>query len=157
MHCFSLLSDPSKWQYPSVSFGSDLQTEHERYLAEVVFCGPVFVHSYPKKIKAFYMRQSESDPPGEETVRSFDLLVPGVGELVGGSQREERLEQLRGRMKELKMQEDAYWWYLDLRRYGTVEHSGYGLGFDRMVQWVCGLENIRDAVPFPRFPGHADF
>jgi asparaginyl-tRNA synthetase len=149
--------DPSKWQYPSVVFGSDLQTEHERYLAEKVFDGPVFVHGYPKNIKAFYMRPNDDDKPGEETVRSFDLLVPGVGELVGGSQREERLEPLRQRMKELNIPEETYWWYLDLRRYGTAEHSGYGLGFERLVQWVCGLENIRDAVAFPRFPGNADF
>lgn len=140
-------------------WGADLQTEHERYLAEKHFQRPVFVYNYPAKIKAFYMRSndSESNAEGRRTVAAFDLLVPGIGELIGGSQREERYEMLLSRMQELNLNPDQYWWYLDLRRYGTVPHAGYGLGFERFVQFCTGMDNIRDVIPFPRYPGHCDF
>ncbi|KAK4529727.1 hypothetical protein CCYA_CCYA02G0584 [Cyanidiococcus yangmingshanensis] len=140
-------------------WGADLQTEHERYLAEKHFQRPVFVYNYPAKIKAFYMRSndSESNAEGRRTVAAFDLLVPGIGELIGGSQREERYEMLLSRMQELNLNPDQYWWYLDLRRYGTVPHAGYGLGFERFVQYCTGMDNIRDVIPFPRYPGHCDF
>ncbi len=147
--------DPSKWQYPEVEFGTDLATEHERWLAETKFESAVFVYNYPKKIKAFYMRDNDED--NGETVNAMDLLVPGVGELVGGSQREERLDVLLAKMEEAKLNPDDYWWYLDLRRYGSVPHSGYGLGFERLVTYVCGIENIREAIAYPRYPGHAEF
>ena len=145
--------DPTKWQYKDVKFGTDLQTEHERWLAEKCFQSCVFVHNYPRQIKSFYMRDNDDN----ETVDSFDLLVPGVGELIGGSQREERLEKLRHKMKEFKLNETEYDWYLDLRRFGTVPHAGYGLGFERLICYVTGLENIREAIAFPRYVGHADF
>ena len=145
--------DPSKWQYPVVEFGTDLQTEHERWLAEQKFNSCVFVHNYPRKIKAFYMR----DNADGETVDSFDLLVPGIGELVGGSQREERLETLRAKMHDFSLREEDYWWYLDLRRYGSVPHAGYGLGFERLVCYVTGVENIREAIAYPRFPSSCEF
>lgn len=148
-----IAKDPSKWQYPHVEFGTDLQTEHERWLAEKHFQSCVFVHNYPRKIKAFYMR----DNADGETVDSFDLLVPGVGELIGGSQREERLVQLQQKMKEFDLKEEDYEWYLDLRRFGSVPHSGYGLGFERLVCYVTGIENIREAIAYPRYPGHAEF
>merc|ERR1711871_333116 len=147
--------DPSKWQFPEVEFGTDLQTEHERWLCESKFSSPVFVYDYPTGIKAFYMRQNESD--GGETVAAFDLLVPGVGELVGGSQREERLDVLLDRLDKLGLDKEDYWWYLDLRRFGTVPHSGYGLGFERLVTFITGIDNIRDAIAFPRYPGSAEF
>ncbi|KAL7520565.1 hypothetical protein ACHAWX_005280 [Stephanocyclus meneghinianus] len=150
-----IAKDPSKWQFPEVEFGTDLATEHERWLAETKFESAVFVYNYPKKIKAFYMRDNDED--GGETVNAMDLLVPGVGELVGGSQREERLDVLIEKMKELDLNVDDYWWYLDLRRFGSVPHSGYGLGFERLVTYVCGIENIRDAIAFPRYPGNAEF
>lgn len=145
--------DPSKWQYPDVSFGTDLATEHERWLAEKKFNGCVFVHNYPRKIKSFYMRDNNDN----ETVDSFDLLVPGVGEMIGGSQREERLDTLKLKMKEFNLNEADYWWYLDLRKFGTVPHSGYGLGFERLVCYVTGVDNIRDAIAYPRYPGSAEF
>lgn len=145
--------DPSKWQYKDVSFGTDLQTEHERWLAEKCFQSCVFVHNYPRHIKSFYMRDSDDF----ETVDSFDLLVPGVGELIGGSQREERLEKLQQKLKEFKLNEADYDWYLDLRRFGSVPHAGYGLGFERLVCYVTGIENIREAIAFPRYVGHAEF
>ncbi|KAL7470855.1 hypothetical protein ACHAXS_011134 [Conticribra weissflogii] len=150
-----IAKDPSKWQFPEVEFGTDLATEHERWLAETKFESAVFVYNYPKKIKAFYMRDNDDD--GGETVNAMDLLVPGVGELVGGSQREERLDVLIDKMKELDLNVDDYWWYLDLRRFGSVPHAGYGLGFERLVTYVCGIENIRDAIAFPRYPGNAEF
>ena len=143
----------SRWQFPDVEFGTDLATEHERWLAEEKFKGCVFVHNYPRKIKAFYMR----DNADGETVDAFDLLVPGVGELIGGSQREERLDVLEAKMKEFQLDPRDYWWYLDLRRFGSVPHSGYGLGFERLVCYVTGVESIRDAIAFPRYPGNADF
>jgi asparaginyl-tRNA synthetase len=150
-----IAKDPSKWQFPEVEFGTDLATEHERWLAETKFESAVFVYNYPKKIKAFYMRDNEDD--GGETVNAMDLLVPGVGELVGGSQREERLDVLLKKMEELDLNPDDYWWYLDLRRFGTVPHAGYGLGFERLVTYVCGIENIREAIAYPRYPGNAEF
>ena len=150
-----IAKDPSKWQFPDVEFGTDLATEHERWLAETKFESAVFVYNYPKMIKAFYMRDNDED--GGETVNAMDLLVPGVGELVGGSQREERYDVLVDKMKELDLDVEDYWWYLDLRRFGSVPHSGYGLGFERLVTYVCGIENIRDAIAFPRYPGNAEF
>lgn len=150
-----IAKDPSKWQFPEVEFGTDLATEHERWLAETKFESCVFVYNYPKKIKAFYMRDNDED--GGETVNAMDLLVPGVGELVGGSQREERLDVLEKKMAELDLIPEDYWWYLDLRRFGSVPHAGYGLGFERLVCYVCGIENIREAIAFPRFPGNAEF
>ena len=150
-----IAKDPSKWQFPDVEFGTDLATEHERWLAETKFESAVFVYNYPKHIKAFYMRDNDED--GGETVNAMDLLVPGVGELVGGSQREERLDILMDKMKELDLDPEDYWWYLDLRRFGSVPHSGYGLGFERLVTYVCGIENIREAIAYPRYPGHAEF
>mmetsp|Transcript_6370 Transcript_6370/g.13779 ORF Transcript_6370/g.13779 Transcript_6370/m.13779 type:complete len:592 (-) Transcript_6370:106-1881(-) len=150
-----IAKDPSKWQFPEVEFGTDLATEHERWLAETKFDSAVFVYNYPKSIKAFYMRDNDED--GGETVNAMDLLVPGVGELVGGSQREERLDVLVDKMKDLDLDVEDYWWYLDLRRFGSVPHAGYGLGFERLVTYVCGIENIRDAIAFPRYPGNAEF
>jgi asparaginyl-tRNA synthetase len=150
-----IAKDPSKWQFPNVEFGTDLATEHERWLAETKFNSCVFVYNYPKSIKAFYMRDNDED--GGETVNAMDLLVPGVGELVGGSQREERLDVLEKKMGELDLVKDDYWWYLDLRRFGSVPHAGYGLGFERLVTYICGIENIREAIAFPRYPGNAEF
>jgi asparaginyl-tRNA synthetase len=150
-----IAKDPSKWQFPHVEFGTDLATEHERWLAETKFNSAVFVFNYPKAIKAFYMRDNDED--GGETVNAMDLLVPGVGELVGGSQREERLDVLVEKMVAAQLNPDDYWWYLDLRRYGSVPHAGYGLGFERLVTYVCGIENIREAIAFPRYPGSAEF
>mmetsp|Transcript_37573 Transcript_37573/g.49512 ORF Transcript_37573/g.49512 Transcript_37573/m.49512 type:complete len:539 (+) Transcript_37573:88-1704(+) len=145
--------DPSKWQFPDVTFGTDLQTEHERWLSEKKFNTATFVYNYPRDIKAFYMRDNEDGL----TVAAMDLLVPGVGELIGGSQREERLDVLLKKMEELDLNPEDYWWYLDLRRFGSVPHSGYGLGFERLVCYATGIENIRDAIAFPRYPGHAEF
>ena len=150
-----IAKDPSKWQFPDVEFGTDLSTEHERWLAEEKFNSCVFVYNYPSGIKAFYMRDNEED--GGETVNAMDLLVPGVGELVGGSQREERLDVLLEKMKGFDLDPVDYWWYLDLRRFGSVPHSGYGLGFERLVCYVTGVENIRDAIAYPRYPGNAEF
>ena len=136
-----------------VSWGCDLQTEHERYLTEQVYQRPVFVTDYPKEIKAFYMRMNDDG----KTVAAADCLVPGIGELIGGSQREERLEVLESRIAELGMRPEDYWWYLDLRRYGSCRHAGYGLGFERMVMYLTGVSNIRDVLPHPRTVGSADF
>ena len=141
-----------KFQYP-VSWGTDLQTEHERYLTEKVFKKPVFVTDYPKEIKAFYMKQN----PDGKTVAAVDLLVPGIGEIIGGSQREDDLDKLRMRMEELKMNLSDYDFYLDLRKYGSARHSGFGLGFERMVMYVTGMGNIRDVIPFPRTAGKCEF
>lgn len=138
-----------------VSWGVDLQSEHERYLAEEHFKRPVFVSNYPSKLKAFYMRGNDEDDG--RTVAAMDLLVPHIGELVGGSVREERLEVLERKLEEHGLEKEQYWWYLDLRRYGTVPHAGYGVGFERLIQFVSGMENIRDVIPFPRYPGSADF
>jgi len=136
-----------------VEWGIDLGSEHERYLTEQVFKQPIILTDYPKEIKAFYMRLSEDG----KTVRAMDVLVPKIGEIIGGSQREERLEVLEQRIEQLKLDKEAYRYYLDLRRFGTVVHSGFGLGFERLIMLVTGLENIRDAIPFPRWPGHAEF
>jgi len=136
-----------------VSWGIDLSSEHERYLAEQIFKMPIILTNYPKDIKAFYMRLNEDG----KTVRAMDVLVPNIGEIIGGSQREERLDHLEKRIAEMKMNKESYAAYLDLRRYGSVVHSGFGLGFERLIMFVTGLENIRDVLPFPRFPGHADF
>lgn len=140
------------FEYPVV-WGSDLQTEHERYLTENIFAKPVFVTDYPKDIKAFYMRQNEDG----KTVAAMDLLVPGVGELIGGSQREERLERLEQRMQELQMDGKDLWWYLELRKFGGVQHAGFGLGFERMIMYLTGISNIRDVIPFPRTVKSCDF
>ncbi len=136
-----------------VEWGLDLQTEHERYLCEKIFNKPVFVTDYPKEIKAFYMRLNED----EKTVAATDLLVPGIGELVGGSQREEREQILAAKINELGMSEEDYWWYLELRKYGGTKHSGYGLGFERLIMYLTGITNIRDVIPFPRTTGNAEF
>ena len=144
------------WEHP-VSWGANLQAEHERFLTEEHFKCPVTVYNYPRAIKAFYMRQNDDEAPGRETVRAMDLLVPGIGEIIGGSQREERLEKLRAGMALHHLDEKAYWWYLDLRRYGTVPHAGFGLGFERMLMFVTGVGNIRDVIPFARTPGTAEF
>lgn len=143
---------PKKFEYP-VRWGCDLQSEHERYLTEEHFKKPTIVTGYPKDIKAFYMRLNEDNA----TVAAMDILVPGIGEIVGGSQREERLENLEKRMDELRLNKQDYWWYLQLRQYGSVPHAGFGVGFERLVQFATGMENIRDVIPFPRYPGHADF
>lgn len=150
-----IAKDPSKWKYPEVEFGTDLATEHERWLAESKFNSCVFVHNYPRKIKAFYMRDGEGDD--KDTCESFDLLVPGVGELIGGSAREERLDVLKAKLKEFGLVEEDYWWYMDLRRFGSVPHAGFGLGFERLVCYVTGIENIREAIAYPRYPGSAEF
>ena len=136
-----------------VSWGCDLQTEHERYLTEKEFGKPVFVTDYPKEIKAFYMRLNDDD----KTVAATDLLVPGIGELCGASQREERYDVLLNRIRELGLNEEDYWWYLDLRRFGGNKHAGFGLGFERMVMYLTGISNIRDVLPFPRTTGSAEF
>jgi len=141
-----------KFEFP-VSWGIDLQSEHERYLTEKVVNGPVAVVNYPKDIKAFYMRLNDD----EKTVAAMDVLAPGIGELIGGSQREERLEVLDRRIAEMNLIAKDYWWYRDLRRYGTVPHAGFGLGFERAIQYATGIENIRDVIPFPRAPRQAEF
>ena len=141
-----------KFQYP-VEWGIDLQTEHERYITEKIYKKPVFVTDYPKEIKAFYMRLNDDS----KTVAACDLLVPGVGEIIGGSQREERYDVLKARIEETGMTEEDYWWYMDLRKYGGVKHSGYGLGFERIIMYITGMSNIRDVLPFPRTPKTAEF
>lgn len=147
-----LAKSGQKFQFP-VEWGCDLQTEHERYLTEQIFKKPVFVINYPKDIKAFYMRLNDDS----KTVAAMDLLVPGVGEIIGGSQREERYELLRARMEELSLSEDEYWWYLDTRKYGTNKHSGFGLGFERAIMYLTGMTNIRDVLPFPRTVNSIEF
>ena len=141
-----------RFEYP-VYWGCDLQTEHERYLTEEVFKKPVFVTDYPKEIKAFYMRMNDD----EKTVAAVDLLVPGVGEIIGGSQREERLDKLMARIQEMGLREEDYSWYLDLRRFGGTRHAGFGLGFERLIMYITGISNIRDVLPFPRTTGSAEF
>lgn len=147
-----LLKASKKFEYP-VTWGCDLQSEHERYLAEEYFKKPMIVTGYPKDIKAFYMRMNDDG----KTVAAMDVLVPGIGELIGGSQREERYDYLAKRMDEMKLSKEHYWWYLDLRRFGGVPHAGFGLGFERMVQFATGIENIREAIPFPRTPNNIAF
>ncbi len=141
-----------KFEYP-VEWGIDLQTEHERYLTEEHFKKPVFVTDYPKDIKAFYMRLNDDN----KTVAACDCLVPGIGEIIGGSQREERLDVLKARMKELNLNEEDYWWYLELRKYGETKHAGFGLGFERLIMYLTGIGNIRDVLPFPRTTGQSEF
>ena len=141
-----------KFEYP-VEWGIDLQTEHERYLAEEHFKKPVFVTDYPKDIKAFYMKLNEDG----KTVRAMDLLAPGIGEIIGGSQREDDFEKLEQRIKDMNLNEKDYWWYMELRKYGSVPHSGYGLGFERAIMYVTGMLNIRDVIPFPRGPKSLEF
>lgn len=144
------------WEHP-VSWGANLQAEHERFLTEEHFKCPVTVYNYPRAIKAFYMRVNDGDAPDRQTVAAMDLLVPGIGEIIGGSQREERLDRLREGMALHHLDEKAYWWYLDLRRYGSVPHAGFGLGFERLLMFVTGVSNIRDVIPFARTPGTAEF
>ena len=147
-----LKQNNDKFDY-KVEWGTDLQTEHERYLTEQIFKKPVFVTDYPKDIKAFYMRLNEDG----KTVAAMDVLAPGIGEIIGGSQREERLDVLDERMLEMGLNKEDYWWYRDLRRYGTVPHSGFGLGFERLIAYVTGVQNVRDVIPFPRTPRNASF
>lgn len=147
-----LQNSGQKFEY-KVEWGIDLQTEHERYLTEQIFKKPVFVIDYPEKIKAFYMRSNDDG----KTVAAMDLLVPGVGEIIGGSQREERLDILEKKIKDNNLDRNAYWWYLELRKYGGVKHSGYGLGFERMIMYLTGMQNIRDVIAFPRTVGTAEF
>ena len=142
-----------KFQFPITGWGMDLQSEHERYLVEKHFKKPVILKDYPKEIKAFYMRQNEDG----KTVAAMDILAPGIGEIVGGSQREERLDKLEERMKEMNVPAEQLWWYLDIRKFGTVPHAGFGLGFERMVLFVTGMSNIRDVIAFPRTPQNAEF
>ncbi len=140
------------FEFP-VKWGLDLQSEHERFLAEEFFAKPVILTDYPKQIKAFYMRINEDN----KTVAAMDVLVPKVGEIIGGSQREERLSHLEAKLREFNLPAEEYWWYLELRKYGSVPHAGFGAGFERLVQFATGMENIRDVIPFPRYPGKADF
>lgn len=147
-----LKNSDTSFEY-SVEWGNDLQTEHERYLTEEIFKKPLFVTNYPKDIKAFYMRLNDDN----KTVAAMDLLVPGVGEIIGGSQREERLDVLKDRMKELGLEQEDYWWYLDLRKYGTTRHAGFGLGFERAIMYITGMSNIRDVISFPRTVNNLDF
>jgi asparaginyl-tRNA synthetase len=142
-----------KFKFPISEWGVDLQSEHERYLVEKHFKKPVIIFDYPAKIKAFYMRMNEDG----KTVKAMDILFPGIGEIVGGSQREERLDILKSRIKELKIDEKELWWYLDLRKFGTVKHSGFGLGLERLILFATGMTNIRDVIPFPRTPKNAEF
>ena len=147
-----LTSSTKKWDYP-VGWGRDLQAEHERYLVEEHFKRPVILTDYPKEIKAFYMKQNDDG----KTVRAMDVLFPGIGEIIGGSQREEQYDRLLSRIKELKLREEDFWWYLDTRRFGSAPHSGFGLGFERLILFVTGMSNIRDVIPFPRTPKNAEF
>jgi asparaginyl-tRNA synthetase len=140
------------FEYP-VRWGVDLQSEHERYITEEHIKRPVIVTDYPKEIKAFYMYLNEDG----KTVRGMDVLVPKVGEIIGGAQREDRLDLLKSRMQAMGLDPQAYWWYLDLRRHGSTPHAGFGLGFERVVQFMTGMQNIRDVIPFPRVPGYAEF
>jgi asparaginyl-tRNA synthetase len=135
------------------AWGIDLQSEHEKYLTEKIAGSPVIVTDYPKKIKAFYMKQNDDD----RTVRAMDVLVPRLGEIIGGSQREDNLDKLIWRMKDIGLKTEDYYWYLDLRRYGSVPHSGFGLGFERLIQYITGMANIRDVIPYPRAVGQAEF
>jgi len=147
-----LQSAKRDFEYP-VEWGVNLQSEHERFLAEEHVRRPVVLTDYPTEIKSFYMYLNED----ERTVRAMDVLVPRIGEIIGGSQREDRLDVLKRRIRECGLPEEDYWWYLDLRRFGSVPHAGFGLGFERLVQFVTGMANIRDVIPFPRVPGSAEF
>ena len=143
---------PKQFVFP-VEWGIDLQSEHERYLSEEYCKRPVILTDYPEAIKAFYMRAN----PDGKTVAAMDVLVPKIGEIIGGSQREERLDVLKGKIQKHRLNEEDYWWYLELREFGTVPHAGFGLGFERLILFATGMENIRDVIPFPRFPNHAEF
>jgi asparaginyl-tRNA synthetase len=147
-----LVDSGKKWEY-EVGWGKDLQAEHERFLVEEHFKCPVILTDYPKAIKAFYMKQNDDG----KTVRAMDVLFPGIGEIIGGSQREEDYEKLLTRIRELKLPEKELWWYLETRKFGTAPHSGFGLGFERFVQFITGMSNIRDVIPFPRTPKNAEF
>ena len=147
-----LMKNNDNFDY-KVFWGADLQTEHEKYLTEQIFKKPVFVINYPKEIKSFYMKQNDDG----KTVAAMDLLVPGIGEIIGGSQREDDIDVLLARMNELGLPEQDYWWYLDLRKYGSATHSGYGLGFERLIMYLTGVKNIRDVLLFPRTTGVAEF
>ena len=147
-----LTASGKKWEYP-VGWGRDLQAEHERFLVEEHFTRPVILTDYPKEIKAFYMKQNDDN----KTVRAMDVLFPGIGEIIGGSQREEQYDKLLARIKEMKLPEKDLWWYLDTRKFGTAPHSGFGLGFERLILFVTGMSNIRDVIPFPRTPKNAEF
>jgi len=141
-----------EFEFP-VKWGVDLQSEHERYLAEEFFCKPVIITDYPKEIKSFYMRANDDG----KTVAAMDVLVPKIGEIIGGSQREERFDELKKKIEDNNLNEEDYWWYLELRKYGSVPHAGYGVGFERLIQFATGMENIRDVIPFPRYPGKVEF
>ncbi|MDD4639175.1 MAG: asparagine--tRNA ligase, partial [Bacteroidales bacterium] len=147
-----LIKSGVKFEYP-VSWGTDLQSEHERYLVEKHFKKPVILTDYPKEIKAFYMKQNDD----QKTVRAMDVLFPKIGEIIGGSQREESLEKLQARIDELGMGTESLWWYIETRKFGTAPHSGFGLGFERLLLFVTGMANIRDVIPFPRYPKNAEF
>jgi asparaginyl-tRNA synthetase len=147
-----LVDSGKKWEY-GMGWGKDLQAEHERYLVEEHFKKPVILTDYPKAIKAFYMKQNDDG----KTVRAMDVLFPGIGEIIGGSQREENYDRLVERIKELDLPEKDLWWYLETRKFGTAPHSGFGLGFERMIQFITGMLNIRDVIPFPRTPKNAEF
>ncbi|MBI5345771.1 MAG: asparagine--tRNA ligase [Chlamydiae bacterium] len=147
-----LLKSNKKFEFP-VAWGKDLQSEHERFLTEEYFKKPTIVNNYPEIIKAFYMRRNDDN----KTVAAMDILVPKIGEIIGGSQREERLPILEEKLEKMKLSKEDYWWYLELRKYGSVPHAGFGVGFERLTQFITGMENIRDVIPFPRFPGHATF
>lgn len=147
-----LLKSGKSFEFP-ITWGGDMQSEHERYLCEEHFKQPIIVRDYPAAIKSFYMRNNEDG----KTVAAMDVLVPGIGEIIGGSQREDRLDVLEAKMRESGLDKENYWWYLELRKYGSVPHAGFGAGFERLVQFVTGMENIRDVIPFPRYPGHAEF
>jgi len=142
-----------KFKFPLNEWGVDFQSEHERFLVEKYFKCPVVVYDYPSKIKAFYMRMNDD----KKTVKAMDILFPGIGEIVGGSQREERIDVLKERIKSLNIDEKELWWYLDLRKFGTVKHSGFGLGLERLILFITGMGNIRDVIPFPRTPKNAEF
>jgi asparaginyl-tRNA synthetase len=147
-----LTDSAKKWDY-MVGWGRDLQAEHERYLVEEHFKRPVILTDYPREIKAFYMKQNEDG----KTVRAMDVLFPGIGEIIGGSQREENYDRLLSRIREMKLAEKDFWWYLETRKFGTAPHSGFGLGFERLILFVTGMSNIRDVIPFPRTPKNAEF
>jgi asparaginyl-tRNA synthetase len=148
-----ILTESSRnWEYP-VGWGRDLQAEHERYLVEEHFKRPVILIDYPKEIKAFYMKQNDDG----KTVKAMDVLFPGIGEIIGGSQREENYEKLLDRIRELKLPEKDLWWYLETRKFGSAPHSGFGLGFERLILFMTGMSNIRDVIPFPRTPKNAEF
>jgi asparaginyl-tRNA synthetase len=153
--CIQAIAEGHKFENydGKIKFGDDFAQEHEKYLTEKVYNGPIFLYNFPKEIKSFYMKMN----PDNRTVAAFDALVPQIGEIIGGSQREEDYDVLVDRMKQCNLAPEDYWWYLELRKYGTVPHAGFGAGFERLVMFMTGIENIRDVIPFPRFPGHCEF